>query len=87
MAADLKTSLFAKLALRQGFIDEEQLRDALKFQAEAELIVGQAPKLSDILVKRGAMKPGQVQAIMRHIQQAAQRPARGSAIWLSLLAC
>jgi len=53
--------LFGRMALRAGFITEEQLKEALKKQEEAPVY----RRLGDILVELGYMTPGQVALVMR----------------------
>ena len=53
--------LFGRMALRAGFITEEQLKEALKKQEESPV----HRRLGDILVELGYMTRGQVALVMR----------------------
>ncbi|RKY16719.1 MAG: hypothetical protein DRP63_04935, partial [Planctomycetota bacterium] len=53
--------LFGRMALRAGFITEEQLREALREQEESP----DYRRLGDILVELGYMSRGQVALVMR----------------------
>jgi len=53
--------LFGRMALRSGFITEEQLKEALKKQEESPVY----RRLGDILVELGYMSRGQVALVMR----------------------
>lgn len=79
MAVDLKTRLFAKLAIQSNFITEEQFRECLRLQADAKAS-GKPAKLTDILMQRGYLKAGQIQAILRHMKQGVAEQRRSSRI-------
>jgi len=53
--------LFGRMALRAGFITEEQLREALRKQEESPVY----RRLGDVLVELGYMSRGQVALVMR----------------------
>ena len=68
MARSIKSSLFGKLAVKAGFITQEQLQIALQIQLKLEEQKGSSPRLGEILKAKGYIKPGQVEAIMRLIK-------------------
>ena len=76
---------FGQLALRKGFVTEEQLRECLEEQTRLVMSTGSAPILGHLLLERGYMTEAQALAILKaqaqrqlgalHELEAALRPA------------
>ena len=80
---------FGQVALRKGFVSEEQLRECLEEQTRLVMSTGSAPILGHLLLERGYMTEARVLAILRvqahrqlgalHDLEAALRPGRARA--------
>ncbi len=56
---------FGVLAVEKGYITQDQLFDALRAQVAEDLSASRHRRIGQILIDRGAMRPDQVEEIVR----------------------
>ncbi len=56
---------FGVLAVEQGYITQDQLFDALRAQVAEDLSASRHRRIGQILIDQGAMRPDQVEEIVR----------------------
>jgi len=75
--ADIRSSLFGRLALETGKVTLEQIQDCLKLQLEYEKAGKKVPRLGEIMAAKGYLTVEQVRDILRQQRAAAAPRERG----------